>query len=162
MVRLDNSSFALATRILDGANELALATLRADGSPHITTVNFASDGLIIYLATAIDSQKAHGMGLDGRVSLALNLPNTHWKNVQGLSIDGDAEILRDVAELALASALLLTKVPAYKVLITEPRTQPWPGMLFIKIRPRLLTLLDYTRGFGFSRTFQAQVPAEAL
>jgi nitroimidazol reductase NimA-like FMN-containing flavoprotein (pyridoxamine 5'-phosphate oxidase superfamily) len=42
--------------ILDGANDMTIATIRSDGYPHATTVSFASDELDIYFGCAEESQ----------------------------------------------------------------------------------------------------------
>ena len=150
---LDRASFELACSILASTNELTLATLRADGSPHASTVSFASDGLLLFAAIAIDSHKAHDIRQDGRVSLTVNAPFKNWKEIQGLSIDGAASMIDWPRGQVAASALLLKKLPAYKELVGASPPLPWPGMLFIQIVPTRLTLLDYTQGFGHSTGF---------
>lgn len=153
MAQLDSASFALATRILTTASQLTLATVRSDGSPHASTVNFASEDFILYAAIAIDGGKAHDLNRDRRVALTVNAPFGSWSEIQGLSIDGIAAFIQDPAELALASVLLLQKLPAFETIVTEPATLPWPGMLFIRITPLRLAMLDYTRGFGHTESF---------
>lgn len=153
MQKMDSESFDLATSILESTNDLTLATLRADGSPHASTLSFASDGLVIYAAIAIDSHKAHDIGHDHRVALTVNAPYGNWSEIQGLSIDAHAELIRDPAELAVAGGLLLQKLPAYANIIAQPHVYPWPGMVFLRIMPQHLTLLDYTKGFGHMETF---------
>ncbi len=153
MNHMDSESFDLATSILKSTNDLTLATLREDGSPHASTVSFASDGLVIYAAIAIDSHKAHDVGHDSRVALTVNTPYGSWSEIQGLAIDAHAELVRDPEELALAGGLLLHKLPAFAGIIAQPQIHPWPGMVFLRITPRHLTLLDYTKGFGHSESF---------
>jgi hypothetical protein len=151
---LDSASHDLALQILDSANEMSLATLRADGAPHVTTVSFANDDLLIYAAIAIDSHKAHDIGRDRRVAMAVNAPYRHWNEFQGMSIDAEAELVREPAELALAGALLLQKLPAYADIVAETALLPWPGMVFIRMRPHAISLLDYTKGFGHTTVFE--------
>ena len=153
MNQLDQASSTLALSILARAQDLTIATLRLDGSPHASTVNFASDALVIYLAIALDSHKAHDMCEHGQVALTINAPYADWHQIQGMSIDARATLVRDPAELALVSNLLFAKLPAYADLIAEPRTLPWPGMLFMRIDPRVIQLLDYTQGFGHIDSF---------
>jgi hypothetical protein len=151
---LDQASFKLACAILASANDMTIATLRADGAPHATTVSFASDGLVLFAAIAIDSHKAHDIRKDGRVSLTINAPFTSWNEIQGLSIDGAASMIDWPRGQEVASALLLKKLPAYATLVGPSPCVPWPGMLFIRIVPTALTLLDYTKRFGHSLHFQ--------
>ena len=154
MTQLDSHSQQLALSILERSCDLTLATVRHDGTPHASTVNFASDQLVLYVAIALDSHKAHDVREHGQVALTINAPYQNWRDIQGLSIDGRASWVRDPAELALASSLLLGKVPAYAELIREPAILPWPGMLFMRIAPLTIRLLDYTRGIGHTEQFE--------
>lgn len=154
MEQLDVEKFELVTRILAVAKELTLATVRDDGSPHASTVNFASDKLVLYAAISIDGGKAHDLSGDDRVALTVNAPYDSWNDIQGLSMEGHAAFVTDPTELSFASGLLLRKLPGYARVITAPQVLPWPGMLFIRIIPERLVLLDYTRGFGHSEMFE--------
>ena len=151
---LDHASYMLACSVLASANEMTITTLRADGSPHASTVSFASDGLVLYAAIAIDSHKAHDIREDGRVSLTVNAPFKNWNEIQGLSFDGVASMIDWPRGQEEASVLLLKKLPAYLALMGKTPSVPWPGMLFIRIVPSALTLLDYTRHFGHSTHFK--------
>lgn len=150
---LDRASLELVRTILASASEMTLATIRADGSPHASTVSFASDGMVLFAAIALDSHKAHDIRHDGRVSLTVNAPFRNWNEIQGLSIDGVASMIAQHGEQLAASALLLQKLPAYASLVGESPPAPWPGMLFIRIVPTALMLLDYTKRFGHSTQF---------
>lgn len=158
MEQVDPGRSELATTILGKANELTLATVRTDGSPHASTVNFAADGLLLYAAISIDGGKAHDLGGDDRVALTVNAPYDDWSGIQGMSIDGRAAFVTDPTELSFASALLLQKLPAYARIIAQPTVLPWPGMLFIRITPERLALLDYTKGFGHTESFDLRNP----
>lgn len=151
---LDPDSYKLACSILASTNEMTVATLRSDGSPHASTVSFASDGLVLFAAIAIDSHKAHDIREDGRVSLTVNAPFNSWNEIQGLAIDGVASMIDWPRGQEVASALLLNKLPAYVSLVGKSPCVPWPGMLFIRIVPTALTLLDYTKRFGHGMQFQ--------
>lgn len=156
--KLDHASLTLACSILASTNEMSLATLRSDGSPHASTVSFASDNLVLYAAIAIDCHKAHEIREDGRVSLTVNAAFSSWNEIQGLSMDGVASLIDWPREQAAASALLLRKLPGYVALVGAAPSLPWPGMLFIRIVPTALTLLDYTKRFGHSTRFEPSLP----
>jgi hypothetical protein len=152
MKQLNLEDLELATRILSEVDDLTLATIRSDGSPHASTVNFVCEDMVLYAAIAIDSAKAHDLGRDGRVALTVNAPYGNWNEIQGLSIDGIAEFITEPGELSFVSSLLLNRFPAFREIIST-EVLPWPGMLFVRITPRILTLLDYTHGFGHMETF---------
>lgn len=157
---LDQASFKLACNILASANEMTLATLRADGSPHASTVSFASDGLVLFAAIAIDSHKAHEIREDGRVSLTVNAPFKEWNEIQGLSIQGVASMIDWPRGQMAASGVLLKKLPTYALLVGKSPAVPWPGMLFVKVVPTVLMLLDYTKRFGHTTRFEVNLREE--
>jgi hypothetical protein len=156
MKHMDSDKFELATTILANAMELTLATVRGDGSPHASTVHFAGEGLALYAAISIDGSKAHDLHGEARVALTVNAPYDSWSDIQGMSIEGRAAFITEPQELSFASALLLQKHPDYARIIAQPEILPWPGMLFIRITPERLVLLDYTRGFGHTESFDLQ------
>lgn len=153
MFPADTARLALVETILSGSTALALATIRPDGAPHVTTVSYASEGLLIYAAIAIDCHKAYDIARDQRVSLTVNAPYSRPEEIRGVSIDATAHLITDVPELALAAALLAEKAPEYADIIAMPHVHPWPGMLFIRITPHRIILLDYTLGFGHTEVF---------
>jgi hypothetical protein len=142
----------LATTILGRANELTLATVCRDGSPHASTVNFACDGLLLYAAISIDGGRAHDLNDEGRVALTLNAPYGVWSDIQGMSIEGGAAFITDPTELSFASALLLQKLPDYARIVAEPQAPPWPGTLFIRITAERLALLRRASSYRLLRS----------
>jgi hypothetical protein len=158
MQTMDLASTALAQHILDHASELTLASIRPDGHPHASTASFAHQGMLIYVTIAIDSQKAHNIAQNNRVALTVNAPYELWTEIQGLSIEASATLVTDIYELVLIGDLLLAKYPEYAKIISTPQIRPWPGMLFVRVTPLTLTLLDYTRGFGHSSSFSLEWP----
>lgn len=153
MNQLDSHHRALALAILARAKDLTLASQRADGALHATTVSFASNALEIYAAIGIDSQKAHNVRRDGRVALTVNAPYQDWSEIQGLSIEGVAEILSEPGQVRRASELLLARFPQFAKFVADTATVPWPGMLYIRIVPHSVSVLDYTKSFGHTTHF---------
>lgn len=83
--------------MLDGSRTGKLATVRADGSPHVTPVWFTFDdaGRIVFL-TGVDTVKARNMRRDPRVSIGVDDEHMPfgWARV-----DGTAEVSTDSDEL---------------------------------------------------------------
>jgi nitroimidazol reductase NimA-like FMN-containing flavoprotein (pyridoxamine 5'-phosphate oxidase superfamily) len=130
--------------ILKSAQDLTLATLREDGYPHATTVSYANDGLNIYFGCSPASQKARNLARNNRVSLTINLPYAHWGEIRGLSLAGRAELL-EKAERDVAARLLLRKFPQG---VAEYASGSADDVAFFRIRPEVISLLDYRKGFG--------------
>lgn len=131
--------------ILGGAEDLTVATLRADGFPQATTVSYANDGLDIYFGCAANSQKAQNMNRDNRVSLTINLPYFSWSQIRGLSLGGRAEHLADSKAIDHAAGLLSQKFPEG---IAEYASGELEGVAFFRIVADVISVLDYSKGFG--------------
>ena len=144
-------------QVLDTAQDLTLATIRPDGFPQATTVSFAHDGMVIYVGIGRHSQKAENIRGNGKVSLTINLPYHDWREIRGLSMSGTADVLDDPREAAGAAACLERRFPA----VSE-----WCGpdmgheVVFVRIRPQMVSVIDYSKGFGHTELVSAW-PASA-
>lgn len=133
--------------ILDRADDMAVATLREDGWPQVTTVSFVNDWLDIYFGTSAQSQKAANIGRDGRVSGAVTLPYTTWDEIKGLSFAARAEPVSDPEEMERVASLVLKKFPQVQKYV---QGDPIDDLAVFRLRPAVVSLLDYSRGFGWS------------
>ncbi|MBQ0822839.1 pyridoxamine 5'-phosphate oxidase family protein [Microvirga sp. HBU67558] len=131
--------------ILDGANDMTLATIRSDGYPQATTVSYAHDGLTLYFGCAGDSQKARNLARHDKVSLTINLPYANWGEIRGLSMGGRATLVRDPREAEQAGRRLLRKFPEG---IAEYAPDGMEGVALFRITPEVISVLDYRKGFG--------------
>ncbi|WP_167086737.1 pyridoxamine 5'-phosphate oxidase family protein [Massilia frigida] len=153
MKPLPPAAQALAAKILAAVTDLTLASIRDDGTPHASTVSFAADGLVLYVAIALDSHKAHNLRTHPQVALTVNAPYRGWQEIQGLSMDAMAEMIHEPVEAQRAATALLARFPAFADVVANTAALPWPGMLFVRITPLALSLLDYTKGFGHTDFF---------
>ena len=123
---------------------LTLATVRADGYPQATTVGYVNDGLTIYVGTGPGSQKIDNIRRCDKVSLTVDDDEPDWNRIQGLSMGGRAQIVQDATEISHIGALMMAKFP-------QLQTMAMPGLdsiAFIRITPEVISVLDYTKGFG--------------
>lgn len=136
---------------LDAADDLTIATVRADGFPQATTVSFVNDGDVIYFGTSGQSQKAQNITRDNRVSVTINPTYKSWSDIKGLSLGGRARRVSDPEELRKVFALMAEKFPQ----ITQ-YVQPQSGedLALYRIDPEVISILDYTRGFGHTEYVQ--------
>lgn len=131
--------------ILGGANDMTLATVRADGYPQATTVSYTNDGLTLYFGCAGDSQKARNLSLNDKVSLTINLPYANWGEIRGLSMGGRANRISDPREMEQAGQFLVRKFPEG---IAEYASDGMEGVALFRVRPEVISVLDYRKGFG--------------
>ncbi len=131
--------------ILDRANDMTIATVRQDGYPQATTVSYANNELDIYFGCSEDSQKSRNISRNSKVSLTINLPYANWGEIRGVSVGGHATRLTDPGEIEQAGRLLLQKFPQG---IAEYASGARMGVAFFKVVPRVISVLDYRKGFG--------------
>jgi nitroimidazol reductase NimA-like FMN-containing flavoprotein (pyridoxamine 5'-phosphate oxidase superfamily) len=132
--------------ILDGANDMTIATVREDGYPQATTVSYVNDGLNLYFGCAANSQKAKNIARDSKVSLTVNLPYTSWNDIRGLSIGGRAERITNHQEVAQASQLMFERFPQ----IARYAPAELDDIALFRVTPEVISVLDYGKGFGHS------------
>jgi nitroimidazol reductase NimA-like FMN-containing flavoprotein (pyridoxamine 5'-phosphate oxidase superfamily) len=123
---------------------MTIATNREDGWPQATMVAYGNDGLVIYCLISRDSQKCANIKRDPRVSLAIAKDYPQPLQIKGLSIAARAVVVEDEGERLHAGAILLRRYPEYKVM---PPPDP-AAVPMLRITPEIVSILDYTRGFG--------------
>ncbi len=139
-------------QVIDGATDLTLATIRPDGFPQATTVSYAHDGMNLYVVIGKHSQKAGNVRANNKVSLTINLPYQDWRDIKGLSMSALAQIVEDDAGIATVKACLFKRFPQ----IAEWSDAPMAGeMAFLKITPQVISMLDYSKGFGHTEQVAA-------
>ena len=131
--------------ILSEASDLTVATLREDGYPQATTVSYANDDLEIYFGTSAGSQKAKNLARNAKVSATVCLPYRDWGEIRGLSMSGKAERLTDPPHIARAEELLLRR---FSQSIAQYALAPLDNVIFFRVRPEVISVLDYRKGFG--------------
>jgi general stress protein 26 len=134
----------LIVRLLDDHRIMTIATNRPDGWPQATVVGYTNDGLVLYTFIARNSQKYANIQLDPRVSIAIAKDYPQPLAIKGLSMAAHALVIEDSGEVDHATALLRHRYPEYRVL---PKPNPAEVPL-IRITPEIISILDYSKGFG--------------
>ena len=130
--------------IIDAAADFTIATVRPDGWPQATTVSFVNDGLKLYFGTWIKSQKAQNIAACDKVAVTIDLPYKTWKDIRGLALSGHARKVDKPEELARVSELMFKKFPQLSEFVTADA----PEMAIYRVDPEIVSVLDYTKGFG--------------
>ena len=130
--------------LLRSHNVLSLATIRPDGYPQATTVAYVNDGLTIYIGIGDDSQKLRNIRLCDKVSLTIDRDEPDWRRIRGLSMAATAAQVTDPVEIAHIGDLMVAKFPQLQHL---PKTD-LEGLALLRIMPSVISVLDYTKGFG--------------
>lgn len=137
--------------VLGAANDLAIATIRPDGWPQVTTVSYVADGTRIYFGTWAKSQKAQNMTRDPRVSITVTAPYTDWDAIRGLSMSGHAVRVTEAGELARVFELMVSKFPQIGQFLKGDDVE----MALFRVDPEIVSILDYKQGFGHTEAATA-------
>lgn len=132
---------------LKSHRNMTLATVRPDGYPQATTVAYANDGLTLYFACDLASQKVRNLRYSSKVSLTINKDWAGWTKVRGLSMGATAKILERPADIQHALALLTRKFREMKSLDAEDLA----ATVIVRVQPKVISMLDYRRGFGWTK-----------
>ena len=142
---------ALRTKILDLLDKhriLTLATLRPDGWPQATTVGYVSQGLTLYFMTGKETQKSKNLARDNRVSLTIDSDTRDPMSITGLSMAARAIPVSDETRIR---DVLFNELPRkYPEYTASMKDMDISGVAVFELRPEVISVLDYTKGFGHS------------
>jgi uncharacterized pyridoxamine 5'-phosphate oxidase family protein len=136
--------------IIGKCKDMAISTIRDDGWPQVNTVGFVSMEENIYFETFRTSSKAMNIARDNRISLAIW---PYYENVthgSGISLAGYAEEVTDEETSNECTRLLLEKMPEIKDITYNDGDPvfPDPNVIKFRIRPTVISILDFEKGFG--------------
>ena len=137
--------------ILQCHHAMTLATIRPDGYPQATTVNYVHDYLTLFFATDAASQKAGNIKRNNKVSIAIASETSDLYKLRGLSMSGTAERVCDIKRAQELALLLFTNLPQAKRLVPEDPKQ----LAVFAITPVAISLVDYASGYG--KTFLVEL-----
>lgn len=135
---------AKAIAILDQYRLMTIATLRVDGWPQATMVNYANDGLLLYFIVSKRSQKYTNIQRDSRVAITVGRDFDDPRQIKALSIAANASDVRDPRQREHAIDLILDRHPTLAVM-GRPDIEHSAVM---RAYCSIVTILDYSKGFG--------------
>ena len=146
---MDDDARTTILDLLDTTRTMYLATVRGDGFPQTTPMNFMNDGLTIYFGCDVDSQKAANLAANPKVSATLNVTSTDWAKVRSLSFGGVARRVSDLKEYDFAMTMLLAKYPE----LVEPiaAMDDFKEHVIYRVEPVAFSIIDYSEKFGCHR-----------
>ena len=138
---------ALRSKILDVLRRhhtMTLATIRPDGFPQATTVNYIHDDFVLYFATDATSQKAGNIKLNNKVSVAIASETQDFEKLRGLSMSGIATRVNEEQRADELALRLFQALPQSRRYVPEDETK----LAVYAIEPVAIALVDYASGFG--------------
>ena len=122
---------------------MTVATIRPDGYPQATTVNYIHDDLILYFATAATSQKAGNIKLNNKVSVAIVDRAQDFHKLRGLSMSGTTARVQEKERAEEFALRLFRRLPQSRRFVEDSKE-----LAVYEIRPVAIALVDYASGFG--------------
>ena len=120
---------------------LILTTIGPDGYPHTVPIGYFRSGDDIYTGGREGTQRLANIKRNPQVSVLVESGGS-MKDIKGLLIQGDADIVDDPAEtLKLTRESAKQRGTAEADLPTEPR----PGTAYIRVTPKKYISWDYSR-----------------
>ena len=117
-----------------------VATTHVDGSSQSALVGIAvSPDLEIYFDTIGETRKGQNLRRDPRISVVIG-----WDNEQSVQLEG-------VADEPKGTDLEAVKLVYYAAWPDGPARENWPGITWVRIRPRWIRFSDFNRADGAVR-----------
>jgi nitroimidazol reductase NimA-like FMN-containing flavoprotein (pyridoxamine 5'-phosphate oxidase superfamily) len=129
--------------ILDENQVMAIGTIRSDGWPHVTQVNYLRLDHALYFVVARDSQKFANIDRDPRVSIALG----GTQSPRGLSIAARAMEVRDSQRIKQLNHAMHERSKS-AAFTPHPSS---PLVAIMEAKPEIISLVDYTKPPGARR-----------
>lgn len=137
--------------VMNAHRVMTIATVRADGWPQATTVGYAHEGLTLYFLCGLDSQKAQNLARDDRVSITIDHDEPQVMKITGLSLAARAVRISDEKEAQRVMGLLIARYPQQSE--NPGELPPASAVAIFKATPEVISLLDYSKGFGHTELF---------
>jgi nitroimidazol reductase NimA-like FMN-containing flavoprotein (pyridoxamine 5'-phosphate oxidase superfamily) len=141
---MDEALRSKVRAILQGHHMMTLATVRPDGFPQATTVNYIHEGFNLYFATDAASQKAGNIKINNKVSVAIASETDNFYKLRGLSMSGLATRVGQPQKAQELALKLFRRLPQSKRYVPENPKQ----LAVFEIAPVVIALVDYASGFG--------------
>ena len=115
---------AEARRRFAAARVAYLATVRADGRPHVVPIVFAVDGETIYSIAdpkpkrGLDLLRHRNIAANPAVSVLVDEYEESWERIWWVRVDGTGKVVDEGSERETAIRLLRAKYPQYRTWTT--------------------------------------------
>ena len=120
---------------------LILTTIGPDGYPHTVPIGYFRSGDAIYTGGREGTQRLANIKRNPHVSILIESGGS-MKDIKGLMLQGDADIVTDPAE---AHKLMRASAKHRGTPEDELPTEPRPGVAYIRITPKKYISWDYAR-----------------
>jgi PPOX class probable F420-dependent enzyme len=118
--------------LLEGTRTAALATVRADGRPHVAPIWFTLDGDDLLFNTGASTVKGANLGRDDRVALMVDDQEPPFAFV---SIEGNATLSDDLDEMRYWATRIAARYMGDDHAEAYGKRNAVPGELLVRVTP---------------------------
>jgi hypothetical protein len=118
-----------------------LATVRADGSPHVAPIWFALDGREIMFNTGATTVKGRALQRDGRAALCVDDERPPFSFVV---VQGTVELIDDRAELVRWAGIIGGRYMGADQADAYGKRNGVPGELLVRLSPLRISAMAHT------------------
>lgn len=133
---------------LDSHRHMAIATVKDDGTPHISTVSYVNQGLDIYFMTDPSSRKAKNIAFCNKIAVAISEDYLDWDEIRGVQLSGSVEWIKDPMDLKRVQTMFGEKFPQVHKILQRTYGVTIDIIPFLKLSPSEIDYLDYSKGFN--------------
>ena len=126
--------------LAEGSRTGKLATVRADGSPHVVPIWFVLDGDDLVFTTAADTVKGKALRRDGRVAICVDMERSPFAYVM---VAGRVEISEDLDEMLRWATRIAARYEGEERAEDFGRRNAVAGELLVRLRPSRIVAIDY-------------------
>jgi nitroimidazol reductase NimA-like FMN-containing flavoprotein (pyridoxamine 5'-phosphate oxidase superfamily) len=134
--------------LLEAHRIMTIATVRPDGWPQATTVGYVNEGLTLWFLCGLESQKAKNLAHDNRVSITIDHDTPDIMSITGLSMAARAQRVSDPSEAEKVIGMLPLKYPDAPPATAQMKMPAAQEVAIFRVVPEIISVLDYTKGFG--------------
>ena len=146
-MRVSSADVGAARRMFASLSSAAVATINADGSPHVVPLWFVWPEDAIYLSTRRDGRTWANVSAEPRVAVTIDLGRS-WVEIAGIEIRGRAEPLP--AEHASMRRPISAWHEKYRPLLAgegfSRYAEEISGLGFLRVVPDRVLAWDHARG----------------
>jgi PPOX class probable F420-dependent enzyme len=126
--------------LAEGTRTGKIATVRADGQPHVVPIWFVLDGDDLVFTTGGDSVKAHAIRRDPRVAICVDREEPHYDYI---FVEGTATISEDLDEMLIWATRIAARYMGSDNADAYGKRNAVPGELLVRVKPtKIIALKD--------------------
>jgi hypothetical protein len=136
-------------------NTMTLATVNAAGAVQAAAVFYAADeALNLIFVSSPNSRHSVNLARQPLVAATIQTDNQAWQTIQGVQVEGTAQMVEGAAELVHAVQIYVRRFEFLRGLLDGAASGPavlrgpLASSRFYVLRPAWIRLIDNTQGFG--------------